>query len=70
MLDFVPRCSIDGVQKDSVSLDAETIGDQDVVVVLTPHADVDVHALVNAAAMVFDSRGVTVCIYAPNVLRL
>ena len=42
----------------------------DIVVLLTPHADVDVHALVNGAAMVFDTRGVTVGIDAPNVVRL
>ena len=29
----------------------------DIVVLLTPHADVDVHALVNTAAMVSDARG-------------
>ena len=51
-------------------LDADTVARQDIVVLLTPHADVDVHALVNTAALVFDARGVTVGIDAPNVVRL
>ncbi len=67
---FVPRCEIDGNERQSLPLDAETVGDHDIVVLLTPHDDVDVHALVNTAAMVFDTRGVTVGIDAPNVVRL
>jgi len=67
---FVPRCTIDGREHGSLRLDAETVGAQDIVVLLTPHADVDVHALVNTAAMVFDTRGVTMGIDAPNVVRL
>ncbi|MDH4112204.1 MAG: nucleotide sugar dehydrogenase [Actinomycetota bacterium] len=67
---FVPSCEIEGLERSSVSLDAATVAGQDIVVLLTPHADVDVHDLVNRAAMVFDARGVTVGIDAPNVVRL
>lgn len=67
---FVPRCEIDGTEHASLPLDADVVGTHDIVVLLTPHADVDVHALVNTAAMVFDTRGVTVGIDAPNVVRL
>ncbi len=67
---FVPRCEIGGEQRSSVPLDAATIGNQDIVVLLTPHSDLDVHALVNSAAMVFDTRGVTVGIDAHHVVRL
>jgi nucleotide sugar dehydrogenase len=67
---YVPRCEIAGEEHRSVPLDAATVAAQDIVVLLTPHADVDVHALVNAASMVFDTRGVTVGIDAPNVVRL
>ena len=67
---FVPRCEIDGAERDSLPLDPDVVGGHDIVVLLTPHADVDVHALVNTAAMVFDARGVTVGIDAPNVVRL
>ncbi|MGH2539533.1 MAG: nucleotide sugar dehydrogenase [Actinomycetota bacterium] len=67
---FVPRCEIDGVEHDSLALSPETVAGQDIVVLLTPHADVDVHALVNTAAMIFDARGVTAGIDAPNIVRL
>ena len=67
---FVPRCEIEGQELASTTLDLETVKEQDIVVLLTPHSDVDVHALVNTAAMVFDTRGVTVGIDSPNVVRL
>jgi UDP-N-acetyl-D-glucosamine dehydrogenase len=67
---FVGRCVIGDDEQGSLPLDAETIGIQDLVVILTPHPDVDIHALVNTAAMVFDTRGVTVGMDAPNVVRL
>jgi ABC-type lipopolysaccharide export system ATPase subunit len=66
----VPRCRIDGQDRTSVPLDRAVVAAQDIVVLLTPHADVDVVALVNAASMVFDARGATVGIDAPNVVRL
>jgi len=67
---YVPRCRIDGDDRASVPLDHDIVAAHDLVALLTPHADVDVHALVNAASMVFDARGVTVGIDAPNVVRL
>jgi UDP-N-acetyl-D-glucosamine dehydrogenase len=67
---FVPTCEIAGELRSSLPLDADVVGAQDIVVLLTPHADVDVHGLVNTAAMVFDARGATVGIDAPNVVRL
>jgi UDP-N-acetyl-D-mannosaminuronate dehydrogenase len=67
---FVDRCTIGEGEQGSMPLDVETIGAQDLVVLLTPHPDVDIHALVNSAAMVFDARGVTVGVDAPNVVRL
>ena len=46
---FVPRCEIDGTEHASLPLDPGVVGAHDIVVLLTPHADVDVHALVNTA---------------------
>ncbi len=63
---FVARCLIGEHEHGSMPLDAETVGAQDIVVILTPHPDVDVHALVNTAAMVFDARGVTAGLDAAN----
>jgi nucleotide sugar dehydrogenase len=67
---FVSRVRIGEQEQGSMPLDDETIGAQDVVVILTPHADVDVRALVNTAALVFDARGVTVGIDEPHIVRL
>jgi UDP-N-acetyl-D-glucosamine dehydrogenase len=67
---FVDRCVIGEDEQGSLPLDAETIGAQDLVVILTPHPEVDIHALVNTAAMVFDTRGVTAGMDSPNVVRL
>ena len=67
---FVDRCVIGDDEQGSLPLDPETIGAQDLVVILTPHPEVDIHALVNTAAMVFDTRGVTVGMDSPNVVRL
>ena len=67
---FVPHTAIAGTAHDSVPLDAGTVGTFDVVVILTPHAGIDVQALVNDARLVFDTRGVTGGIDAPHVVRL
>jgi UDP-N-acetyl-D-glucosamine dehydrogenase len=67
---FVPSCDVAGEQQKSTPLDPITVSDHDLVVLLTPHADVDVHALVNTASLIFDARGVTAGIDAPNVVRL
>jgi UDP-N-acetyl-D-glucosamine dehydrogenase len=67
---FVPRCSLDGREHASVDLDPDVVGAHDLVVILTPHPGLDVTALVNSARMVFDARGVTRGLDAPNVVRL
>ena len=67
---FVARCDVGGREQDSLPLDVATVEAQDLVVILTPHPGLDVPALVNAATMVFDARGVTRGIDAPNVVRL
>ena len=67
---YVPDARSTAIRRTSLPLDRATIADQDIVVLLTPHRDVDVHRLVRSAAMVFDTRGVTVGIDAHNVVRL
>jgi len=67
---FVPVCEIGGEEHKSQRLEAETLGAQDIVVILTPHPGLDVHALVSASPLVFDARGVTQGIDAANVVRL
>jgi UDP-N-acetyl-D-glucosamine dehydrogenase len=67
---FVPELTLGGERLTSVPLDVDTVGAYDVVVILTPHTDVDIHAVVNTARLVFDARGATTGIDAPNVVRL
>ncbi|MEA2520704.1 MAG: UDP-N-acetyl-D-glucosamine dehydrogenase [Actinomycetota bacterium] len=67
---FVPAVKIGGRERESLPLDPEIVAAQDVVVILTPHAGLDIQALVNRAALVFDTRGVTSGLDAPNVVRL
>lgn len=67
---FVSRCRVGAQDQASLSLDLETVASQDIVVILTPHPGLDVHALVNTASVLFDARGITRGIDAPNVVRL
>jgi len=55
---------------DSRGLTEETLEEQDCVVVLTAHPGLDVRMVIRCATLVFDARGVTAGIDAPNVVRL
>jgi nucleotide sugar dehydrogenase len=67
---YVPETEIGGDVHRSVELSSEVLADADAVVVLTPHPGIDVQAIVNVAPLVFDARGATHGIDAPNVVRL
>jgi UDP-N-acetyl-D-glucosamine dehydrogenase len=67
---FVPRLTWEGNELRSQPLLEETIRAQDCVAILTAHPGVDYERLVRAASLVFDARGVTRGIDAPNVVRL
>jgi UDP-N-acetyl-D-glucosamine dehydrogenase len=67
---FVPETEIGGDVHRSVELSSEVLAAADAVVVLTPHPGIDVQAIVNVAPLVFDARGATHGIDAPNVVRL
>jgi len=62
--------TIGGRELRSVPLDPATLADTDAVIVLTAHPQIDVHAIVAAAPLVFDARGATVGIDEPHVERL
>jgi UDP-N-acetyl-D-glucosamine dehydrogenase len=67
---FLPDVEVRGTVLKSVDLDPEVVAAQDCVVILTAHQGVDHRALVRSAQLLFDARGVTVGIEAPNVVRL
>jgi UDP-N-acetyl-D-glucosamine dehydrogenase len=67
---YVPALRLGERDFRSIELDAASVGEFDVVVILTPHPQIDVHALVNDARLVFDARGATQGIDAPHVERL
>jgi UDP-N-acetyl-D-glucosamine dehydrogenase len=67
---YVGSVPLAGSRLESLPLDAATVGRHDLVAILTAHPDIDYASLVRAAQLVFDARGVTVEIDAPNVSRL
>jgi nucleotide sugar dehydrogenase len=67
---FVETITIGGRELRSVPADPETLADTDVVLVLTAHPQIDVHAIVAASPLVFDARGATVGIDESHVERL
>jgi nucleotide sugar dehydrogenase len=67
---FVPETTIAGEPRRSAELSPSSLADADVVVILTPHAGLDVQAIVNVAPLVFDARGATYGVESPNVVRL
>jgi UDP-N-acetyl-D-glucosamine dehydrogenase len=67
---FVPEVVIGDGPIRSSPLDESTVAEQDCVVVLTAHDGVDFPAVIRVAPLVFDTRGITSGLDAPNVVRL
>jgi UDP-N-acetyl-D-glucosamine dehydrogenase len=67
---FVPEAQIHGQALTSTPLTEETLAGVDCVVILTAHDDVDYRMLVREAPLVFDTRGVTLDMDAPSIVRL
>ena len=67
---YVEAITIGGRELRSVPVDATTLANTDAVLVLTAHPQIDVHAIVAGAPLVFDARGATVGIDEPHVERL
>ncbi|MEX0832552.1 MAG: nucleotide sugar dehydrogenase [Actinomycetota bacterium] len=67
---FVRSITLDGNELESRELDEEAVAEQDCVVILTPHKTVDYLRLLRLARLVFDTRGITSGLDAPNVIRL
>jgi UDP-N-acetyl-D-glucosamine dehydrogenase len=67
---FVPELHLPDRVLASRALTEEEVARQDCVVLLTAHPGTDVRMLVRTAVLLFDSRGATVGMDAPNVVRL
>jgi UDP-N-acetyl-D-glucosamine dehydrogenase len=67
---FVPAMELRDRVMTSQQLTAELVAAQDCVVILTAHPGVDHRFIVAQAPLVFDARGVTSGIDAPNIIRL
>jgi UDP-N-acetyl-D-glucosamine dehydrogenase len=67
---FVPSLQLAGTPLESQDLTEELLGAQDCVTILTAHPTVDYTFVVGAASLVFDARGATMGMDAPNVVRL
>jgi UDP-N-acetyl-D-glucosamine dehydrogenase len=67
---FVPEVEIGDGPIRSSPLDEATVAEQDCVIVLTAHEGIDFPAVIRVAPLVFDTRGITSGLDAPNVVRL
>jgi UDP-N-acetyl-D-mannosaminuronate dehydrogenase len=67
---FVRTAQIGGRERGSVGLDDETIEAADVVLILTPHPQIDLDEVVGSARLVFDARGATASVQRAHVERL
>jgi UDP-N-acetyl-D-glucosamine dehydrogenase len=67
---FVTSLSVGARSLESVPLTEELLAAQDCVALLTIHPDFDIRWLVRHSRIVFDARGATTGIDAPNVVRL
>jgi UDP-N-acetyl-D-glucosamine dehydrogenase len=67
---FVDSVEIAGRSMKPVQLTEAVVRNQDCVAVLTAHSGMDYGLLVRAASLLFDTRGISVGMYGPNVVRL
>jgi UDP-N-acetyl-D-glucosamine dehydrogenase len=67
---YIPSMALFGTELYSQPVDPGILANQDCVAILTAHASVDYEAVVASARLVFDARGATRRMTAPNVVRL
>ena len=67
---YVPSIRFGSHELHSSPLTEEVLAAQDCVVILTAHSQMDLEKVVRASALIFDARGVTRSMEAPNVVRL
>ncbi len=67
---FIPEVRVGSRTLRSRPLDEASVATQDCVVILTAHPTFDTSMLIRTARLLFDVRGVTSGVTAPNVVRL
>jgi UDP-N-acetyl-D-glucosamine dehydrogenase len=67
---FVSELEVGGRILKSQDCTEAAVARQDAVVILTAHEDVDYRMLVRTSPLVFDTRGVTMDLDGPNIVRL
>jgi UDP-N-acetyl-D-glucosamine dehydrogenase len=67
---FVASLELGRTRVESLPLTEQVLAEQDCVVILTAHDTVDYPLVTRVAPLVFDARGATMGIDAPNVVRL
>lgn len=67
---YIPEIKENGIRLRSVNFDKRSIANYDCVVILTDHTCYDLNTIAKEAKLVFDTRGCTVGMKAPNVIRL
>jgi UDP-N-acetyl-D-glucosamine dehydrogenase len=67
---FVPALEVAGATLESLPLTDDVLAEQDCVAILTAHPTIDYALIARLAPLVFDARGATVGLDAPNVVRL
>jgi UDP-N-acetyl-D-glucosamine dehydrogenase len=67
---YIDEVTVRGEEMKSETLDESLIAAQDCVVILTDHPGVDYELVVRLAPLVFDTRGATLGMDAPNLVRL
>lgn len=56
---YIPYLDIHGLRSQSVKLSPELVKEQDLVIILTDHSDVDYKMVVKNAKVIFDTRNIT-----------
>ena len=69
---YIPYLDIHGIKSKSVDLTSAVVGDQDVVVIITDHSDVDYKMVAGKAKLVFDTRNIMgrLGIRGENIVKL
>ena len=67
---FVPSLSVEGIEQSSKTLDEKTLEEQDCVVIVTNHSDLDYEKIVKASRLIMDTRNALKGFNGSHIVRL